>query len=100
MLNFWDAKSFTLIKSLPAHNFAIYSIDFSKDERYFATASRDKTIKIWDADELEFLLRLDREKNAGHAFSVNKVLWSRKENLLLSCSDDKSIKLWSVGSLK
>ncbi|TAH41808.1 MAG: WD40 repeat domain-containing protein [Bacteroidetes bacterium] len=98
MLNFWDTTSYKLIKSIPAHNYAVYSIDFSMDAAFIATASRDKTVKIWDATNLDFLVRIDRESFSGHAFSVNKVLWLKERNLLLSGGDDKNIKLWSVSS--
>ena len=33
---------------IAAHNYAIYDIAFSPDLRFCATASRDKTIKIWN----------------------------------------------------
>lgn len=96
-LNVFDLKNnYALIKSIPAHNYAIYSIVFNDDGNFFATASRDKTIKIWNAATLEVLARLDKEKSDGHANSVNKLL--RKNNFLISCSDDRSIIVWEVKS--
>lgn len=97
-MNIFDAKNnFSLVKSIPAHNYAIYSIVFSGDKKYFATASRDKTIKIWDADSLEILARLDKEKQDGHLNSVNKLLW--KDENLISASDDRSLIVWNVSSI-
>jgi len=53
-LNIWQTDSYELIKSIPAHNWAIYDIVFNPDTTLFATASRDKTIKIWDAKHINY----------------------------------------------
>ncbi|HKR03572.1 MAG TPA: WD40 repeat domain-containing protein [Bacteroidia bacterium] len=96
-LNIFDVKNnYKLMTSIPAHNYAIYSIVFSPGKKYFATASRDKTVKIWDAENFNVLIRLDKEKYEGHLNSVNKLLW--KNDLLISGSDDRSIIVWQVNS--
>ena len=94
-LNIFDVKNnYELVKSIPAHNYAVYSIVFSPDKKYFATASRDKTVKIWDAENFDVLKRLDKEKSNGHLNSVNTLLW--KNDYLISGSDDRSIIIWEV----
>lgn len=94
-LKFWD-KNFQLIKSIPAHNYAIYSIVFSADKKLFATCSRDKSIKVWDALNTEFPKSITYENLKGHQFSVNKLVWEEKSGNLFSVSDDKKIMIWSV----
>lgn len=94
-LNVYDiANNYALLQSIPAHNFAIYGIAFNADSTLFATASRDKTAKIWNATTLEVLQRIDKEKHSGHINSVNKALWLN--NYLITCSDDRAIILWQV----
>lgn len=95
-LNFWNVSDYTLIKSVPAHNFAIYDIVFSPDKSLFATASRDKTIKIWDAKTSDFLLRINIENSNGHTYSVNKLLWTSFNNYLISAGDDRKIRIFEI----
>lgn len=80
--------------SLAAHQFAIYSIAFSPESacRFLLTASRDKTIKLWDAQTLEPLQRI----LSPH--SVNKVVWIN-EHLVASAQDDRRVALYQLSPL-
>ena len=95
-LNIMEWPSCKIMEKIPAHNFAIYDIAFHPENSLFATASRDKNVKIWDANNLQFLYRIDKEKNEGHINSVNKLLWSKYENTLVSVGDDRSIMGWQI----
>lgn len=80
-----------LLSSIPAHKAAIYRMAFSTDGRRLATASRDKSAKVWDATTLDPLARLDRLAG-GHTHSVNALLWCG--DALITASDDRRIILW------
>jgi WD40 repeat protein len=82
-------------ESIPAHNFAIYSIDFSPSGKYFATGSRDKTIKIWNPDNLKKPLKISRQGPVGHTHSVNMVRWIN-DGLLVSAGDDRDLHFWTI----
>jgi WD40 repeat protein len=56
----------------------------------------DKSIKIWDLQEMKLLKVIDRARHAGHRTSVNKLLWTDFNNQLLSGSDDRSISVWDI----
>jgi WD40 repeat protein len=58
----------------------------------FATASRDKTLKIWDVATQEIIQRIE-QTNEGHLNSVNTLLWM-DDNTLVSAGDDRSINIW------
>jgi WD40 repeat protein len=94
-LKAWDvSEHYSLVNSIPAHNYAIYRIVFSPDGTLFATASRDKTVKLWEASDLNFLLRLNKENFDGHVNSVNALLWN--ENGLVSTGDDRAVVVWEI----
>jgi WD40 repeat protein len=106
MLNVWDVKEdFNNITSVPAHLYTLNDIAFHPtNQALFATASRDKTIKIWYFEPhnaelttgVTLLKVLDTVRYGGHVNSVNSLLWSPFNNQLLSASDDRSIIIWEI----
>jgi WD40 repeat protein len=98
-LRIWNIENnFELEKEIPAHNYAIYKIMFNSSGSLLATASRDKTAKVWDASDASFLFRLDKENFKGHLNSVNTLLWLN-EDTLISGSDDRSIVVWKISKI-
>ena len=81
-----------LQEEIPAHNFAIYDIAVI-NQSMFATASRDKLVKVWDVSNLKAPIRLLDGKHT-HARSVNSVHFFN--NTLATAGDDRLIKLWSL----
>ncbi|TVR41659.1 MAG: WD40 repeat domain-containing protein [Cryomorphaceae bacterium] len=95
-LRMWDVRNnFNKRLEIPAHNYAIYDMCFSPDGHLLATASRDKTVKIWDAETLRPLARLD-VKAGGHSHSVNALHWNRETGLLVSAGDDRRLIGWEM----
>ena len=88
-------NQFEFVNDIPAHTLHINCICYSPDGKLIATASMDKTVKIWEAQTFELLKVIDKIKNQGHISSVNKVFWYNNTHVL-SCSDDKQIMLWEV----
>lgn len=96
MLNIWtESNELSIYKGVAAHLFTINDIKINPSGKLFATASRDKTIKIWDARSYKLLKVIEAIRDKGHVNSVNHLLWL-SESILISCSDDRTIKIWEV----
>ena len=98
-LKLWNCESGVqpeLEKEIPAHLFGIHDVKVHPSKPILATGSTDKTIKIWDAENLKLLRVLDKSRHAGHGHSINQILWLGKREQLLSCSDDRTISAWDI----
>jgi WD40 repeat protein len=94
-LNEWNAEEdYTLMQSLPAHWYTINHL-ITGDDLLFS-ASRDKTIRIWQQNPLKLLHTVSRPVPEAHSHSVNRLLWTGFENLLVSAGDDKVVRVWRV----
>lgn len=91
-----DSLTNSVLSKIAAHKGAIYSIK-QINENFFATSSRDKTVKIWELTPMRVLQKLDL-KVGGHKNSVNDILLFDNE-LLVSCSDDSKIIGWKLNDL-
>jgi WD repeat-containing protein 61 len=79
-----------------AHLYTINHIQILGKGDCFVTASRDKTIRLWNSDTLELLKVIDKEKYNGHVNSVNRLLWLPTSNYLVSGGDDRTVIVWEI----
>ncbi|MEH2314304.1 MAG: ribosome assembly protein 4, partial [Nostoc sp.] len=70
---------------------SVYSVVFSPDGQRLASASSDKTIKLWDAATGKPLQTL-----SGHSSAVFSVVFSPDGQRLASASADKTIIVWNL----
>ncbi|KAL7533072.1 hypothetical protein ACHAXR_005027 [Thalassiosira sp. AJA248-18] len=83
------------VKRLTGHQQAVNHIAFSPDARFFASASFDKKVKIWNGRSGDFVNTL-----TGHVGAVYQVAWSSDGRYLVSASKDSTAKLWEIPSGK
>lgn len=81
---------------IPAHNFTVNHIVSSPDGQYLLTASRDKTFKLWQQEDLALLKVIDFTRHQAHKHSVNKIKWLRSDNSVISCGDDRQLFRWDI----
>ncbi|PSN58997.1 hypothetical protein BS50DRAFT_605439 [Corynespora cassiicola Philippines] len=111
------------LQTLEGHSHYVNSVAFSSDSQRLASASWDKTVKIWDLASGECLNTLggheapvnsaafspDSQRLAsasgeclntleGHEDRVYSVAFSPDSQWLASASDDESVKIWDLTS--
>ena len=81
--------------TIAAHLLHIHALKINPKMPWIASGSMDKTLKIWDAETMELLKVLDKEKLPFHTSSVNTLLWL-DETHILSAGDDRRIILTEI----
>mmetsp|Transcript_39519 Transcript_39519/g.92858 ORF Transcript_39519/g.92858 Transcript_39519/m.92858 type:complete len:114 (+) Transcript_39519:105-446(+) len=78
--------------TLHGHRRPVSSVTFSPDGKLLASASWDKTVKLWSTETGAKLWSTLH----GHRRPVSSVTFSPDGKLLASASWDKTVKLWST----
>lgn len=96
-INFWDLENKKLQHTIEStrrqegdgHRGDVNALALRPDNQVFASASHDKTIKIWDSKEKKLLKTL-----TGHSRNVFSLTYTYDGSKLISGGDDGTIKIW------
>ena len=89
---FWSpGEEYVPVKKLRAHRAYITACRLSPDSRYFATASSDRTLKLWNTHDFSLAATL-----SGHSRWVWDAAFSADSSFIVTASSDQTAKLWDI----
>ncbi|XP_042018424.1 notchless protein homolog [Salvia splendens] len=80
---------------MTGHQQHVNHVYFSLDGQWIASASFDKSVKLWNGVTESFVAAF-----RGHVGPVYQIRWSADSRLLLSGSKDTTLKVWDIGTQK
>jgi len=83
------------VERMTGHMQLVNDVKFSPDSRIIASASFDKSIRLWNGTTGKFLGVLH-----GHVTGVYQIAWSADSRLLVSGSKDSTLKVWNIATKK
>ena len=81
----------TTLLTYGGHSKRVHDVAWSPNGRLLASASRDKTVQVWEANTGKLRLTY-----GGHSKRVYAVVWSPDGRFLASASDDKTVQVWEA----
>lgn len=89
-----DLEQLNCVNTQLAHDKDINCVSISPNDRFIATSSQDKTIKLWESTDLN-LMGVFR----GHKRGVWSVRFSPVDQVIVSSAADSTIRLWNINDM-
>ncbi|KAG8864534.1 U3 small nucleolar RNA-associated protein 13 [Tulasnella sp. 330] len=80
-----------LLGTLKGHKRGVWNVRFSRFDRIVATASGDRTVKLWSLENFSCIKTFE-----GHTNSILRVEFLNRGMQLLTAAADGLVKLWNI----
>ena len=84
-----------VVHELSRHTDWVTALGFSPDGQFLATADRDGSLLLWEADSGLFV-----QKFGGHAGAITSLEWRSDSKLFVTAGEDGSVRVWNARNPK
>eukprot|EP00475_Leptophrys_vorax_P044063 TRINITY_DN8690_c0_g1_i1.p1 TRINITY_DN8690_c0_g1~~TRINITY_DN8690_c0_g1_i1.p1 ORF type:complete len:796 (+),score=183.89 TRINITY_DN8690_c0_g1_i1:44-2389(+) len=92
----WNTSSWKEVARLRGHTLTVVQMEFSHDDRYLLSVSRDRQFFVFDMNDMSVVCRNEK----AHSRIIWSCSWSPDDTLFATGSRDKNVKVWSSKSWK
>lgn len=104
----WDLKTGKVVKTLEGHQNSVRDLAFSNDNRFLASASSDKTARIWNVETGETVKILETKTPITVNYSPQPLNWKMPvtavafspDGKILAVATGRAVHLWEVSTGK
>jgi WD40 repeat protein len=91
-IDIWNIQTTELLFTLIGHSDVVRSIEFSKNNKYLASAGEDNIINLWNIQTGELMVSFTENNDK----ELTSVIFTPNQKYLISASQDKTIKYWNI----
>lgn len=91
----WNGFTFNFESIMQAHDFPIFSLEYSHNGKWLISGDQAGIIKYWQPNFNNVNIL-----GKAHENSVGDLKFSPNDSKFVSCSDDQTLKIWDFGTAK